>query len=940
MKPENWDRLKMIFHKAVAMRGQERDQFIAEACAGDPELFQELIKVLEGHEAAGEFLSTSPADLSRIAESPPLFQPEQVIAGRFRVIRFISHGGMGEVYEAEDLVLEERVALKTILPRAAREDRLALLKQEIQSARRVTHPNVCRIHDFVEHGDPPLMLLTMELLKGPTLSQYLKEHGPFSRRAALPLVQRIAAGLQSAHDSGVVHRDFKPGNVILLQSPGGQRPVITDFGLAFSPGSGQGREPIRAGTPGYMAPEQLDGGQTTPATDVYALGVVIAEMIGCRRSKELPTPSGKHFFTVDEKKELGPWRRVLERCLEKSPVDRYRRPIDVATALQRRQRQKQYFLALSILATLATLSLLIYWRSASPGRSGAGFVTRYISDEGEKFQFFSVSPDGQWIAARDEQSGNLVLCDFKNGKTRWLTHRPATVQASVWGAVFSPDCKTVAYLWAAPQNQDIHEDIRLVGIDGRNDRLLFKNPSANVSLADWSAHGSNILIYLSFRDHTTQLASVSVTTGSLTVLTAPSMRGLDHAIFSPDGKELWFDTIQEGENISRGIFARALAGGQEHALVADQSNNYLAGVSADGRYLAFVSDRTGRYGLWVMHVTGASHSEPPELRVDDIGSIGPLGMTRNGGLYHVLGTGFQTVYVAELDLKRRTTISGPRNVVKANLFGAHRFPSWSANGEELSFIGSKNRSDPLLAFYSTTSHAVRELPIRLNSLNRPQWRTSHSIVGFGVGEGKVGYFEIDSRTGDARLLIDAETVGTRFEGVWSSDGNMWYNRFGQWKRGLFRYSFRDRKTEKLFVPKPGTEMGLENLALSPDGRTLAFQIRDQQNLPGYDRGTLMLLDTRGGEPRPLWSARRPDAFLFGAFTWLPDSKALLVARTRGEASELWLVPINGAAPEKIEFPAVSIRNLRMNRDGKTIAFHSGQMEMSELRVIENFLPSH
>jgi Tol biopolymer transport system component len=129
-------------------------------------------------------------------------------------------------------------------------------------------------------------------------------------------------------------------------------------------------------------------------------------------------------------------------------------------------------------------------------------------------------------------------------------------------------------------------------------------------------------------------------------------------------------------------------------------------------------------------------------------------------------------------------------------------------------------------------------------------------------------------------------------------------------------------------------MGVENLALSPDGETLAFQIREQ-NLA---RSTLMLLSTRGGEPHRLWTIEKPHNFLYGAFTWLPDSRSLLVARSRENVSELWLVPAGGSPPERIDFPEVPIRNLRLSPDGQTIAYHAGE-EQGELRMIENFLPT-
>jgi serine/threonine protein kinase len=198
------------------------------------ELYEEALKLLASHDRAAHFLSGQAIDLGASGEPSPMFAPEELVAGRFRIVRFIARGGIGEVYEVEDRVLDERVALKTVQPHIADAKTFELFKQEIQSARRVTHPNVCRIHDVAEHGEPPVMLLTMELLHGPTLSRRLRESGPFSRREALPLVEQMAAALQAAHDAGMIHRDFKPGNVILTGQANALRPVVTDFGLAQS----------------------------------------------------------------------------------------------------------------------------------------------------------------------------------------------------------------------------------------------------------------------------------------------------------------------------------------------------------------------------------------------------------------------------------------------------------------------------------------------------------------------------------------------------------------------------------------------------------------------------------------------------------------------------------------------------------------------------------
>jgi serine/threonine protein kinase len=182
-----------------------------------------------------------------------VFQPAQLLAGRFKVIRFVARGGMGEVYEAQDEELNERVAVKTArFENAQTEHELERFRREIQLARKVTHPNVCRTFDVFRHGvsssrssRSQILIVSMELLSGATLAQRIREGGRFQTAEALPLIEQLCAGLAAAHRVGVIHRDFKSSNVMLVKSqasaPGGEQPqsetvraVITDFGLAHA----------------------------------------------------------------------------------------------------------------------------------------------------------------------------------------------------------------------------------------------------------------------------------------------------------------------------------------------------------------------------------------------------------------------------------------------------------------------------------------------------------------------------------------------------------------------------------------------------------------------------------------------------------------------------------------------------------------------------------
>lgn len=311
------------------------------------------------------------------------FSAGQILANRFEIIRFIAQGGMGEVYEALDKELNERVALKTVrFELAQKEQTVERFRREIQLARRVTHPNVCRTFDVFRHQESKAdgtsyetLIVSMELLRGETLDQHIYRVKQLSTGEAIPLIEQMAAGLQAAHQAGVVHRDFKSNNVILMEQPsadGGVRAVITDFGLARSAISGG--ESLTGtldmvGTPAFMAPEQLDGGEITPATDVYALGIVIYQML----TGKLPF-SGESALSTALKRLTAPppspreivpdlpreWETAVLRCMERKPEKRFASAEEVAKALrgERVAPPKRSFAESSILRVAASLVLL------------------------------------------------------------------------------------------------------------------------------------------------------------------------------------------------------------------------------------------------------------------------------------------------------------------------------------------------------------------------------------------------------------------------------------------------------------------------------------------------------------------------------------------------------------------------------------------------------
>ena len=301
-------------------------------------------------------LARQTGEASRVGDHLSAFAPGDLVGKRYEVIRLIGTGGMGEVYETSDLELGERVALKTIaVGTTLDESGVTHLKAEVQMARRVTHRNVCRVFDVGYHGEPSkqarevgevaIPFFTMELLPGETLGQLLRRQGPCSVEDTLILIGQVASGLDAAHRSGVIHTDLKSDNIMLVPEGAGTRVVITDFGLAMRL---DGRARWRgsglsiAGTIGYMAPEQFGTGQTGRATDIYALGVILFELLtgrlpfssqelttSTREGSPLPTPS-----LVGVPEIPNAWAPIITRCLDTSPASRFENAQQVAVALR------------------------------------------------------------------------------------------------------------------------------------------------------------------------------------------------------------------------------------------------------------------------------------------------------------------------------------------------------------------------------------------------------------------------------------------------------------------------------------------------------------------------------------------------------------------------------------------------------------------------------
>ena len=365
-KAQDDDRVMSLVELALSQPLDAQETYVRTACANDAELFSQVWDYVQWDRRMQGFL---------LEPLFPALPQHQFAAGdrlvdRFRIVREVAQGGMGIVYEAVDEKLGRRIALK-----CAKSGFHTRLPPEVRHASEISHPNVCKIFEIhtASIGGGEIDFLTMEFLEGETLAARLSR-GRLPEAEARAIGRQICAGLAEAHRNRVVHGDLKSNNVILTQDAGGEvRAVITDFGLARKPFGSTGDSAAigpdqAAGTPDYMAPELWKGEQHSPASDVFALGVILYELAAGQRPFPREMPWQDRVKLKPAAAHRG-WDTVLRRCLDPDPAKRYRDASEVARALEP-SRARWWWLAAAAAVLLALVSgLVTFQRATAPQES-------------------------------------------------------------------------------------------------------------------------------------------------------------------------------------------------------------------------------------------------------------------------------------------------------------------------------------------------------------------------------------------------------------------------------------------------------------------------------------------------------------------------------------------------------------------------------------------
>jgi Tol biopolymer transport system component len=541
-----WRRAKEITADAFEHEPPARWGFVERACGNDAEVKREVLRLLAQDESTGiDFLSTPVLNLRHFLDPEPAwtqcFSPGEEVAGRFRIEKFLNRGAMGEVYAAIDLELEEAVALKTISPAiAASPAAIERFKREVKDSRRITDTCVCRVFDLFSHARPqgePVWFLTMRLLDGESLADALGKRGALPMRQALPLIRDMAGALAAAHDLGIVHRDFKPGNIMLVSDGQRERAVATDFGLALNVADDQGGASAAEGTPAYMAPEQIAGARVSFAADQYALGLIICELLAGSRpvldrfSESLSRQQLKEWLSKQSRRRLGATARtVVKRCLEFQPQARYAHVAQIVPELEgvRRRVRLRWAAAAAAAIPLLFVTATLLTRNAGPqvrdavqitpesGLSGGAQISRdgkwivYSSNRAQPGNMDiwiqpaaggaprrlttnpsedddpAISPDGKLVVFRSERNGGGLYAVGSDGSGEHL------LAPGGWSPVFSPDGRWIAYWLGTRDDAAPSAELYLISPDGREKRRLAAD-FADARYPTWDPTGKFLL---------------------------------------------------------------------------------------------------------------------------------------------------------------------------------------------------------------------------------------------------------------------------------------------------------------------------------------------------------------------------------------------------------------------------------------------------------------
>jgi len=543
--------------------------------------------------------------------------------------------------------------------------------------------------------------------------------------------------------------------------------------------------------------------------------------------------------------------------------------------------------------------------------------------------------DGRYASFADWKTGDLALRDLKTGETRRLTNDGTWKKPMEFtlNSVISPDNTWVAYSWYNPQET---YDLRLIGIDGSNKRILYSDKNFEIYPQQWSSDSQKILARrYPVSGEKSQIVLVNVADGSIRVMkTFDDVFWLRASFFS-DERYIACDFPSKGDPKNYDISLLSTDNSEEIPLVQHPANDRLLGCVPGKNEILFRSDRTGTWDLWTIRAVPGKVQEEPRPIKRNIGEVSCLSFTNSGSFYYGVFTRRATLSIAPFELatmKVQEQLSKP-------ILGSNSSPVWSPDGEVLAYITEVEL--PGLGYHrplhvqNVKTGEDRELAGDYE-VRYPSWLSDGKtilVIGFDDTRHKEkdyngGVYLIDVKNGNATAIVEFPPVGDRWWtgsiAVWSHDENsVFYINGGKLLK-------RDLKTgtERLLYED---EFLTRILALSPDGQKLVFGLDDRNQ----EISNLLIMPSSGGEAKELCRIQGLDKI--GGATWSADGRFILFLERKDKGSSLSRISLEGGESQIVWEPNKDLMSFSIHPSGKQIAFSTILLE-SEVYVMENFLP--
>ena len=567
-------------------------------------------------------------------------------------------------------------------------------------------------------------------------------------------------------------------------------------------------------------------------------------------------------------------------------------------------------------------------------------------------QLGTVSADGRRLSYSDQPADTLFLHDPRDGTSRPLTERTAADQGVSQQSAISRDGSQIVFNWLPPAGNVLLRIASLKDTGIPSSRRLFGNEDVEyMTPMDWSPDAKLIAVTLRRRDRTNQIGLVSVQDGSLRVLKSVDWRGPTGLFFSPDGRDLAYDLPAGDETDQRDVFVIATDGSREIPVVTHPATDIAMGWSPDGSHLVFASDRSGSNDLWILPFAQRKPAGQAELLKANIGNAWSMGVTAGGAIYMGVHAGDRDVEVAPIDVDTGQVGASVKPIQRFT--GTNENPEWSPDGKSLAYVSGRGPDGHLvIAIRSIETGETRELQTKpvlawfVGLSWRPDGR-SFTVLGTDL-KGRDGIFTVDAQSGQVAPVVISIPLSERpsYEGFfWSRDQKrLYYQRQNGTILERDVASGRDRVVAPQSSP---TDRRCGPMTLSQDGRTIAT-CRANTSI---DSQALILIPVDGGERRELLRLTYPQV-CSNNISWMQDGRGLVVGQATAPPksvssanmfagptmNELWLVSTFGAAPRKLGFDAERAGRIRLNPDGRQLAFVSGGRH-AEIWVLENFLPA-